>query len=109
MNSSICLRELGRFDQAEEYMESARALIDESTDPIHLIELDLVEAKTCAAMTKFAKASECLQNAVGLIDRLVASVGRLHYRRGIRKRYRSRVAHILQELPRTGKTETILP
>ena len=109
MNSSICLRELEKYAQAEKYLGHARALIDESTDSSHLIELDLVEAKTCVAMAKFTKAAECLHNAVGLIDRLIASAGRLHYRRGIRQRYRTRVAHILQELPRSGNTETVLP
>ena len=108
MNSSICLRELGDCTKAEQYLARARALIDETTEPSQLIELDLVEAKTCIATSKSPRAGECLRNAVRLIDSLLASAGRLHYRRGIRERYRSRIAHLLHGLPQSGETQSIL-
>lgn len=109
LNSSICLRELGDTSKAREYLASARSLIDETTDLSQLIELELVEAKTCISMEYSMEAAECLRDAVHLIDGLLASAGRLHYRRGIRERYRSRVAHLLQGLPKTGQSQSILP
>ncbi|MGA9669428.1 MAG: hypothetical protein WBQ94_09485, partial [Terracidiphilus sp.] len=109
LNSSICLRELGDYDKAEQYLAGARALTDETTEPSQLIELDLVEAKTCISTGKSAKVAECLRNAVRLIDDSLASASRLHYRRGIRERYRSRIAHLLYGLPQSGETPSILP
>ena len=109
LNGSICLRELGDYVKAEQYLARARALTDEATEPSQLIELDLVEAKTCIALGKSTKAAEYLRNAVRLIDGLLASASRLHYRRGIRERYRSRIAHLLYGLPQNGETQSILP
>jgi tetratricopeptide (TPR) repeat protein len=108
LNSSICLRELGDFTKAEQCLAGARALCDETTETSHLVELDLVEAKTCIAMGQSARAADCLRNAVQHIDTLLVSAGRLHYRRGIRERYRSRIVHLLHGLPPLGETQSIL-
>lgn len=108
LNSSICLRELGDFTKAEQCLAGARALCDETTETSQLVELDLVEAKTCIAVGQSMRAADCLRNAVQLIDTLLLSAGRLHYRRGIRERYRSRVVHLLYGLPQRGETQSIL-
>jgi tetratricopeptide (TPR) repeat protein len=109
LNSSICLRELGKVDAAQRHLAEARALLNDDTDQQTRVELELVEAKTSSVAEEYVKAIDCLVMAIRLIDAGLEGTGRLHYRRGVREQYRSRISHILCGLPKRGKSNPILP
>jgi tetratricopeptide (TPR) repeat protein len=109
LNSSICLRELGKVQKSQRLLAEARALLDDDTGQQTRIELELVEAKTTCAAGEYMRAIDCLVMAIRLIDADLEGTGRLHYRRGVREQYRDRISHILCALPTTGKSDLILP
>lgn len=108
INLAVCRRQLGARD-AVRAVERARALTDENTPAERLIELELVACKTYAVANRHDESAKCLTAAIRLIDRELATISRLHYRRGFRERYVGRVGQLLCDLPERGEAEAILP
>jgi tetratricopeptide (TPR) repeat protein len=108
LNSGACVRELGQTEEALSRLAEARALADHETSNEVAIELDLIESKTAACCRDYGLALQRLLDGIGRIEEMLLPVGRLHYRRGVRERYRQRVAALLCELPKSGASTEIL-
>lgn len=108
LNSSACMRELGQTEEALSRLAEARALADHETSNDVAIELDLIESKTAARCHDYGLALRRLLDGIARIEEVLLPAGRLHYRRGVRERYRQRVAALLCELPQSGASTEIL-
>ncbi|KVK90334.1 hypothetical protein [Burkholderia cepacia] len=110
VNLSACLRELREHELSDARMAEARRLLAtvEYIDPEHLLEAELVAAKNAVAKADLVEAALCLNRAVRSLDAGVGLVEKLHYRRGFRERYVSRLEWLLTSLPTTGRAVDVI-
>lgn len=110
VNLSACLRELGDRVESDRRMIEARESLSllGSVDPERLIETELIAAKNSVRSGDAEEAASCLNRAVAALDAAVGLVEKLHYRRGMRERYVSRIERLLVGLPASGRASDVL-
>lgn len=111
INLSACLRELGEHALSDTRMTEARRLLAtfESVDPEHPLEAELIAAKNAIVKGDLVEAASCLNRAAKSLDAGVGLVEKLHYRRGLRERYVSRIERLLASLATTGRAADVIP
>jgi tetratricopeptide (TPR) repeat protein len=111
INLSACLRELGERALSDARMDEARGLLAtfEDVDPEHPLEAELIAAKNAVVKDDLVEAASCLNRAAKSLDDGVGLVEKLHYRRGLRERYVSRVERLLANLATTGRAADVIP
>lgn len=111
INLSACLRELGEHELSDARMAAARQLLStfEDVDPEHPLEAELIAAKNAVVKGDLVEAASCLNRAAKSLDAGVGLVEKLHYRRGLRERYVSRVERLLASLATTGRAADVIP
>jgi len=108
MNLSVCQRETGEIENAINAIEEIISSFDKLSNLELQIEAHLIASKTYIKANNYQESLRHLTLSVKLIDDQLNGVNRLHYRRGIRERYISRIKSLLFELPHTGNIEEIL-
>ncbi len=111
INLSACLRELGEHALSDACMAEARRLLAtfENVDPEFLLETELIAAKNAVVKGDRVQAASCLNRAAKSLDAGVCLVEKLHYRRGFRERYVSRVERLLASLNEAGRAADVVP
>jgi hypothetical protein len=114
INLAVCCRETGEYARAIELAERAIEILAQmEEDELFRAGEAPIEARLVAASCRLRTndtgvASQHLRAAIFLIDGLLDSASRLHYRRGIRARHVRRVRATLAELPPNGSVSDIL-
>lgn len=106
INLAACLRRRHHVREAE----SELAKVDSARLPPEIkVEHALNSAKLAIAKSQPARLSDQLNVASHALDELLASVLRLHHRRGLRERYILRIEALLRALPERGSAHNVLP
>ncbi|EIG63565.1 CHAT domain-containing protein [Bradyrhizobium sp. WSM1253] len=108
VNMAVCRRNLSDLPGAKGALIQARANAAPDDPPEARLELELVEARVLAEAADLPATSAALGRAVTCLDELLASLNRLHYRRGVRERYISRFEWLLQTLTEEGPVDAVL-
>lgn len=109
MNLAVCQRELGKLADSLASVSTAEALIDGKTPMETPVELHLIGSKCALATGDVRLAVRHLHQACDDLERWTTTVGRPHFRRGIRSKKISRIKHLLFELPESGTASDVLP
>lgn len=108
VNIAVCRRELGDLPGARTALVQARENVAPHYPPEVRLELELVEARVMSEAADSPAMLATLSNAVTCLDELLASLNRLHYRRGVRERYVPRFELLLRSLPDQGPVDALL-
>lgn len=108
VNMAVCRRNLSNLPGAQGALIQARANAAPDDPPEVRLELELVEARVLAEVADPLATLAALGRAVTCLDELLASMNRLHYRRGVRERYVSRFEGLLQTLTEEGPVDAVL-
>lgn len=108
INLSICQRELGQITEACKSIENIIESIAMVEDVEAKIEVYLVACKTYIVDNNHKIALKYANIAVNLIDKQLFSISRLHYRRGIREKYVSRINQIIIDTVKYADTDEII-
>lgn len=112
INLSICRRNSGDLNEADEELRLARiaaaCLHPGAVDPEQWIELELVATANAIASVRFAEAMQLLRTAAQRLDAALSIVDKLHFRRALRERYVSRIESLFCDLPDTGEAAPVL-
>jgi hypothetical protein len=100
INLSICQRETGEIQAAVENIQQVINNLDVNSDLEVSIEAYLVATKLFIKIGEFEKAQNYLYESILFIDKNIASINRLHYRRAIRDKYCARIKALLHDIPK---------
>lgn len=110
INMSVCLRNLGDVDGADDQIRKARndAIGMDDIDREQLVELELVAAANAKAGNRFPEVALCVSEAAKFLDQALSTADKLHYRRALRERYISRMESLLCSLPDKGAVGDVI-
>lgn len=107
LNLAACLRRLGDLDGAEGAIAVAHACLGSQGTAEMRLELALVTGRIAQDQRSFPRLAAAIRAAAASLDELVASVNRLHYRRGVREGCMPRLEALLHGLPKSGPVDDV--
>lgn len=107
INLLVCCRELGDMAATEDLSSQVEHIL-EQCDLEHRIEARLILAKTYFHIKKTPQGTGHLRKACIEIQQQIDQYQRLHYRRGVRERYVSRIKCMLASIEASGAADDAL-
>lgn len=107
INLLVCYRELGDITEIEKISSQIKKDIKDGNITVK-IEANLILSKTYFRINKGSEGTENLQQACVGIQEQIDQYQRLHYRRGVREHYISRIKSMLLDVREYGDVDSLL-